>query len=337
MILKTDLCTLTPLGVLGSSIQMIRKIYTFFGITILIGVSNFYCTPSRVHQSKQLQGNDLTYLGVNRPGNIPEVFASGMISKPDRHEFGCTFSRDGRELYFGVDNDGIMEIYGTRLENGFWTSQKKLFQGDTFSYNDPMFSPDDKRLYFISNRPLEPPGAEKDVDIWFIERDEGAWSSPMNLGPVINSYLNEYFVSFADDGTLYFASKDKAEDAPRYAYDIYRAELTKDRYGLPQKLPEAINTNRYEADVCVAPDESYLIFCSIRRDGYGMGDLYISFRNSEGSWTSAVNMGYPINTDQHELCPFLSRDGKYLFYTSSQDIYWVNSGIIEQFRARAEN
>ena len=79
----------------------------------------------------------------------------------------------------------------------------------------------------------------------------------------------------------------------------------------------------------MAPDESYLIYCSTRDGGYGRGDLYISFKNAQGEWTDAVNMGAAINTKHYEYCPFVTKDGKYLFYTSNQDIYWISTAVIE--------
>ena len=97
-------------------------------------------------------------------------------------------------------------------------------------------------------------------------------------------------------------------------------------------LGEAINTEAYEADVFITPDESYMIFCSIRENGFGRGDLYISFNAESGQWKPAINMGYPINTPHYEYCPFVTKDGKYLFYTSQQDIYWVSTEIIEQLK-----
>ncbi|WKN43520.1 amidohydrolase family protein [Tunicatimonas pelagia] len=277
--------------------------------------------------------NSMTYFGQKLPFNEPELFAPNIISKPNRHEFGCTFSKDGTEFYFGVDNNGVMEIHFSNLTDGVWSPQSKLFESDSISYNDPMFSPDQKRLYFISNRSLD--GKKKeDIDIWYVERDsiESEWSEPLNLGLPVNSPLNEYYASFTDEGTLYFASKDKTEDAPRYAFDIYLSEYENGQFLKPEILPESINTNRYEADVFIALDESYMIFCSIRKNGLGQGDLYISFKDVDGNWTEAVNMGESINSDKHELCPFVSADGKYLFYTSNQDIYWVSTKILENYR-----
>ena len=278
--------------------------------------------------------NSMTYFGQKLPGNTPELFAPNIISKPNRHEFGCTLSKDGSEFYFGVDNNGVMEIHYSNLVDGVWSPQKKLFESDSISYNDPMFSPDQKRLYFISNQALDGVSTKEDIDIWYIERDNktSEWSKPINLDLPVNSKLDEYYASFTNDGTLYFASKDKSEDAPSYAFDIYRSEYKNGEFLKPEVLPESINTNRYEADVFISPDETYMIFCSIRKNGLGQGDLYISFKDEAGNWSEAVNMGESINTEKHELCPFVSADGKYLFYTSNQDIYWVSTNILEKYK-----
>ena len=131
---------------------------------------------------------------------------------------------------------------------------------------------------------------------------------------------------------MYFATK--VDDGTDYNYDIVYSELKNGKYQKPQKLPEAVNTSRYEADVFVAPDESYLIFCSTRRTGVGRGDLYISFKDKNGNWDPAVNMGAPVNTPNYEFCPFVSADGKYLFYTSNRDIYWVSTEILEKYREK---
>ena len=278
--------------------------------------------------------NSMFYFGQKEPKNHPELFAPNLVSKPNRHEFGCTLSKDGSEFYFGVDNNGVMEIHYSILDEGVWSPQKKLFESDSISFNDPMLSPDQKRLYFISNQAHGEIRIKDDTDIWYVERENkgSEWSKPLPLGPAVNSDLNEYYASFTNDGTLYFASKDRSEDAPQYAYDIFRSKYKNGGFQKAKKLPETINTNRYEADIFVAPDESYMIFCSIRKNGLGQGDLYISFRDETGNWSESVNMGDSINTEKHELCPFVSPDGKYLFYTRNQDIYWVSTNILGKYK-----
>ena len=66
----------------------------------------------------------------------------------------------------------------------------------------------------------------------------------------------------------------------------------------------------------------------------GRGDLYISFKQEDGSWSPSVNMGAAINTQGHELCPFVTHDGKYLLYTSNQDIYWAPTSLFLELAPR---
>jgi len=143
-------------------------------------------------------------------------------------------------------------------------------------------------------------------------------------------------MSFTSDGSMYFATNKESDESRKHDFNIYKAQYKNGAFLKPKKLGDAINSIRYEADVFISPDESYIIYCSARKTGYGRGDLYISFKNDMDEWTQAVNMGEPINTEGHELCPFVSKDGKYLFYTSNQDIYWVSTDIIESMKTEAQ-
>jgi len=108
------------------------------------------------------------------------------------------------------------------------------------------------------------------------------------------------------------------------------------KYQKPIAFDDNINSGGYDYDPMIAPDESFLIFASGRKGGYGANDLYISFKNEDGSWTKAKNMGEKINSRTTEYAPSLSPDGNYFFFTSningSSDIFWVSSKIIEELR-----
>lgn len=276
--------------------------------------------------------NNMSYLGQKAPSNIPEVFAPEIISKTDQHEFGSIFSEKGDEFFYGVKRGDRSEILYSKLNSGVWSEPKTILSHKTYGFNDPMLSPDEKQLYFISNMPLEKNVREKNSDIWLVNRTEYGWGNPINVSSTINSDKNEYYISFTNNETMYFSSNSQAEENKTYNFDIYKSDLINSEFQKPVKLPESINTNRYEADVFIAPDESYMIFSSIRRLGFGQGDLYISFKNSDSSWSTAKNMGKVINNEHHQLCPFLSKDGKFLFFTSNQDIYWVDAKIIEDYK-----
>jgi hypothetical protein len=270
------------------------------------------------------------YMGQPLPGLNRQMFAPDFIST-EEHEFGSVFNAEGTEFYYAVDIIRKPVIRYSKLTDGVWSAPETILSHEKYGYNDPFLSPDENRLYFISKRALDGMGDLKDHDIWYVERENDGWSEPINAGSNINSEGNEYYISFTKEGTMYFASNiNTTEKEPNH--DIYYSRFINGEFQKAIRLGDAINTDNYEADVFVAPDESYLIFCSTRPGGLGRGDLYISFKNTDGTWSMAVNMGEAVNTEHHELCPFVTADGKHLMYTSDQDIYWISTEIINQIR-----
>jgi len=276
--------------------------------------------------------NNMTYFGQREPGLIPEKFADHVISKQKVHEFGSVFSKKGDVFFFAVDKGGKAEILSSRLEKGVWSPPEAILSHKDFSFNDPMLSPDENRLFFISDKSLLPNGRPKDIDIWYLNRTASGWSDPVHLKGPVNSQKNEYYISFTNNSAMYFSSNIQSEGNKEHDYDIYKADLKNGTFSNLVKLPETVNSKYYDADVFIAPDESYIIFCSIRKGGYGRGDLYISFKDQDQGWTEARNLGEAINDQHHQLCPFVTKDGKYFFYTSNQDIYWVSTKILKSFR-----
>ena len=89
-----------------------------------------------------------------------------------------------------------------------------------------------------------------------------------------------------------------------------------------------LNSAGNEGDFFISKDESFIIFASPNRGGFGGPDLFISFRKSDDTWTSPINLGSSINTPNWDFGPYVTVDNKYLFYTSGFDIasfhiYWV--------------
>lgn len=270
----------------------------------------------------------LKYLQQKPPTTIPEIFAPKLISKDGEYEFGSIFNMDATEFFYGVNVNGKEEIRHSKLIGNRWTEPKSIDLNDSYGRNDPFLSPDENQLYFISQRPLDGIANSKNYDIWYVERIENGWSKPRNAGPNINSINDEYYISFTNDGAMYFSSN-KIDDN----FDIYSAKFKDEEFQEAIALSDSINTSAYEADVFINPEESYIIFCSSRPGGLGEGDLYISFKNVDGTWTKSKNMGALINSQGHELCPFVSKDGKYFFYTSNKDIYWVDAKIFENYKS----
>jgi len=97
----------------------------------------------------------------------------------------------------------------------------------------------------------------------------------------------------------------------------------------------------------IAPDESYLMWDAVREDGYGDSDLYISFRQKDGSWGAVINLGAQVNSKHEEGGVRVTPDGKYLtFWRGGVNVredgsryvegspYWVDAKIIETLRPK---
>jgi hypothetical protein len=127
----------------------------------------------------------------------------------------------------------------------------------------------------------------------------------------VNSDGYDNYPAVTANGTLYFASE-RAGGKGRA--DLYRSRLVDGRYTAAENLGDPINTPSVEADPYIAPDESFLIFCTEREDGFGEGDLYISYRNAD-SWTKPVNLGATINAAAFDYTPLVSPDQKRFYWS----------------------
>jgi Tol biopolymer transport system component len=274
------------------------------------------------------------YLGQPPPGDSPEVFAPGIISLRNRLETYPTFSPDGKEMFFSVVNAAWTEgrILYTRLENGVWTKPEAAFFSDDRHVNwESFISPDGKRMFFASSLP-----PSSGMDIWMVERTaDASWTAPLRLPEPVNSAAADGSPCITNNGTLYFKSLRGGGTGDSW---LYRAIRKDGVYAQIESLGNIIDTTSGETEPYMAPDESYLIFTSeTRKGGNGGWDLWICFRNKDGSWTRAINMGPEINTADDEYGPRVTHDGKYLFFTrenrgNTMDIYWIAARIIDRLR-----
>jgi len=137
------------------------------------------------------------YMGQKQPCLRPEIFSPGIVST-DKDEFGITFSPDGKELYFtrGVDVHIGKNIYNintimvAKLINNKWTEPEAAFPTDQYFDFEPHISPDGKRLYFGSNRPLLGEKQSTGLHQWVLEKTDTGWSEPKPLGsPFVDIFV----------------------------------------------------------------------------------------------------------------------------------------------------
>lgn len=273
-----------------------------------------------IEEMRELKGD---YQGMAPPDTIPEGFGPPSL-KATRSWWwhgSPVFSPDLNEMYFAryMIDEQRTEIQFMKQVNGTWTKpEQPSFANTSYSENNPFFSPHGDTLYYYSEKPGGP--------YFYVVRQNDGWSTfhQLNVPIPANREAGRAF-SIAKNGTIYLELWNGAN------LDIYSSYKVEGRYTTPQKLSSAINTDSLDRGTYIDPDERYLIFSSNRAGGYGPNDLYISYKNADGDWDPAKNMGATINTPEGvgTYHPMISPDGKYLFMVSwrGKDLgynpYWV--------------
>lgn len=311
-------------------------------IAVLSILTLFIALYSAFSQEKRQSNSDFPilkgpYLGQKPPGIIPELFAQGVI-------FGnrnrC-FSKNGDHFCFVyvIDRGNKSEYidYHMQIKNGKWTFPIPLDLKLNVPVKYPFFHPNGEKIIFCSyiNEAKE---KSFDMDICIADYRNGEFSNMKILDSSINTSAPERHPTISKDGTLYFYSI-RAGGAG--GADIYYSELIDKKYQPAVNIGENINTAGDEYNPFIAPDGSFLMFNSPNRKGIEVGhhDIYISFKNDDGSWTEAVNAGDKINSPYDDWAAYVTSDGRYLFFTSRKrskgnepDIYWVDANIIKDLK-----
>jgi hypothetical protein len=329
----------------------------FFRLALFLSLL-IYITFMAISNAAEAATAGGPYLGQTPPGAEAELFAPGIISDGFNNR-DLAIMPDGSEIYYAVNirNFDLSTILFVRQVNGKWSKPAVApFASDKSSnYLEPAISPDGSKFFFVVSKR----DGKNNNDIWVMERENDGWGAPQKLGEQINTSVSETFPSITNDGTLYFSRR---SDDPRIEH-IYRCRWVNGEYTEAEKLPDNVNSGQTQFNAFIAPDESYLIVSVYgREDSIGSIDYYIVYRNEDDSWSEPVNMGEKINTPgAQEYSPYVSRDGKYLFFMSTRlpgkndsdkqvysvedlagihnraengnsDIYWIDAGIIEQLR-----
>jgi outer membrane protein OmpA-like peptidoglycan-associated protein len=207
------------------------------------------------------------------------VFIPNVMTK--YHEATASFDASGKTMYYStnivkknklvIDQDKVNNfqiIKGDIIDNKLQNPQKVFFDSNDYSVGHPCLSDDGQWLFFASDMP----GGFGETDLYVVKISaDGTMSSPLNLGPKINTMGNEVFPSFRN-GKLYFSSDG------HYGWgdlDVYESTFLADgNFTTPKNLGAPINSNKDDFAFVIDKTDTYGYVSSNRAEGKGDDDIY---------------------------------------------------------------
>ncbi|WP_375435843.1 OmpA family protein [uncultured Hymenobacter sp.] len=194
-----------------------------------------------------------------------------------------------------------------------------------YAEHSPVISADDKLLLFTSRGENvtgagNPDGkkggnlatdGEYYEDIFETKRiDDENWDKPRSLSGVLNGKGHDASTQlFDNDSKLLMYRQDENGD-------IFYSEKSGGDWTAPKKLNQNVNSKAFESDAFITPDGLAIYFSTGKYSEDGSLDIYYSTRQAGGDWGPAKSMGTAINTKYDDDSPYLSRDGKTLYFSS---------------------
>ena len=182
----------------------------------------------------------------------------------------------------------------------------------------PWITQDEQSLFFTSRRKgSHTSSVESDgyysSDCLYATVMDGKWAKSQNLGNAVNGNLDEQIVGIKPDGSqliIYIDHIDQLED-------LYRTYKKNNNYVKIEPIGENVNKEKeYSGSIFETDDGPVLYFVRRAKDAVGESDIYTARMLPTGQWGLPQNIGTNINTKYREDFPWLSTDGRTLYFSS---------------------
>ncbi|MEL6865963.1 MAG: OmpA family protein [Bacteroidota bacterium] len=184
---------------------------------------------------------------------------------------------------------------------------------------DSINSPADEYFPFLTNRQdilYYTRRIQADEDLYFSRAADSIWLQGQAVDSSFNTPQNEGMCTMTRDGQrMFFTACGRME--VKGTCDIQEAKAQAGQIEWTQALDGHPNTDFWESQASVSCDGSALYFASNREGGYGGTDIWVSYRQTDNSWSPAQNLGPKINTAKDEEAPFISNDSRILYFSST--------------------
>lgn len=262
------------------------------------------------------EGNKI-YISIKKDNEWtkPKEITS-QLGNPGKSLKSVSLSNDGTTLILVEEDPLNSELYFSKFERGRWMPAKKFPFNSKYNETHACFTPDEKRIYFTSDRP----GGKGDMDIYYIDIDnKGNFGKPINF-EIINTPFNEETPFLTPDGKYLFFSSEGFNSIG--GYDIFYIDLNADNK-TPIRLEYPINTT--DNDIFYYPLNDFSGMKSIfTPDGYGKKDIYliekVKLFNIEGTFVYENN----ITPQEVPIVSIINTEGKIINHEFPTDVNKLN-------------
>ncbi len=179
----------------------------------------------------------------------------------------------------------------------------------------PLVSSDGKEFYFVrANHKGNVGGIKTGHDIWLSNREGANFSNTTNKLKGLNNPGNNAVVGISKSSELYVLNAYKQET------NNHQGIAKSKKNGKSWSDPEYVEIPGMNHDTeffgyYVNPEETVMFISMHAGDAVGKEDLYISVKEGN-TWSAPKNLGSKVNTTGFEMSPYLSPDGKRLYFSS---------------------
>jgi outer membrane protein OmpA-like peptidoglycan-associated protein len=180
----------------------------------------------------------------------------------------------------------------------------------------PLYSKSYDTLYFVRSHHFDNIGKNKDnYDIWYSYNMDGSWSTPANLRELNNSQNNSIVGIGHVTNSLYLINSYSSQALRNQG--ISRSKLEDGKWSRPEPIEFSVDTQNKVYSFYVNNNENIILITMYNNLSEGHEDLFVSLKSEDGRWRDPIYLGDVVNSEGYETSPFLTSDGRTMFFTSN--------------------
>lgn len=184
----------------------------------------------------------------------------------------------------------------------------------------PVISYDEKTLYIARKKASYYENFKNDDDIWYsnFNRKDSTWGVMKNIGKPLNNKSNNFvqYVSPDNNSLIVGNHYNSLGEYKSAGYSI--THRNSQSWSMPKEvvIKNYYNKSNYN-EICLSPNGKVMLLTAQRDETQGFKDIYVSFLNTDSTWSEPKNIGNTVNTFASETSPFIGSDGVTMYFSTA--------------------